>query len=82
MSVDAVDVVREVWCEVLHVDQIASTDDFFDIGGHSLTAMQVARRLRDRLDGAKVPTRLLFQHSTLDAFIAAVNDRLNEVIPA
>jgi amino acid adenylation domain-containing protein len=76
MKVDATQTIGEVWCEVLGVEQVAPEDDFFDIGGHSLSAMQVASRLRAGL-GVKIPTRMLFEYRTLAAFAAAVNDRLN-----
>lgn len=82
MRADAAETVRTVWCEVLKIDTIQDSDDFFDIGGHSLSAMQVASRLRAELGGIKVPTQLLFRNPTLAAFTAAVNDRLNQVAPA
>jgi aryl carrier-like protein len=82
MKLDATADVRAVWCEVLKIGQVADTDDFFQIGGHSLSAMQVASRLRERLEGVKVPTRLLFANRTLQAFAAAVNERLNDAVPA
>ncbi|HEU5107980.1 MAG TPA: phosphopantetheine-binding protein [Micromonosporaceae bacterium] len=82
VKANAAEIIRAVWCDVLKVDKVEETDDFFEIGGHSLTAMQVASRLRAALDGTKVPTRMLFTHRTFGAFTAAVNERLNEVAPA
>ncbi|MFV2083637.1 non-ribosomal peptide synthetase [Micromonospora sp. LOL_021] len=82
MPVDAAETVRTVWCEILKIDTISDTDDFFDIGGHSLSAMQVASRLRTELGGVKVPTQLLFRNPTFAGFTEAVNDRLNQVAPA
>ncbi|MER5435277.1 non-ribosomal peptide synthetase [Streptomyces sp. NPDC002588] len=73
--------VNAVWSEVLGVTSIAESDDFFDLGGHSLSAMQVATRLRTRL-GIKVPTSLLFRHRTFDAFAAALADRRAEELVA
>ncbi|WP_406069051.1 non-ribosomal peptide synthetase [Micromonospora sp. NBC_01638] len=77
MKVDATNTVREVWCEVLELEKVDDEDDFFVIGGHSLSAMQVASRLRAGLGGVKIPTRMLFEHRTFTAFTAAVNERLN-----
>jgi acyl carrier protein len=74
--VDATQTIREVWLEVLEIDEVTPADDFFEIGGHSLSAMQVASRLRAGL-GVKIPTRLLFEHPTLAGFAAAVNERVN-----
>lgn len=81
MNQEVPEIVRDVWCEVLSVDSVAENDDFFEIGGHSLSAMQVASRLRSRLDGVRVPTRLLFTNRTLGAFTKTVTERLNEAVP-
>lgn len=82
VKVDVSEDVRAVWCQVLKLDHISDDDDFFEIGGHSLTAMQVASKLRQRLNGTKVPTQMLFKHRTLGAFTGAVNERLNQVATA
>jgi acyl-coenzyme A synthetase/AMP-(fatty) acid ligase/acyl carrier protein len=76
-EVNVPEAVTAVWSEILGVQAIAESDDFFDLGGHSLSAMQVATRLRTRL-GIKVPTSLLFRHRTFDAFTAALSDRRAE----
>ncbi|MFY1636702.1 non-ribosomal peptide synthetase [Solwaraspora sp. WMMB335] len=82
MPADATETVRAVWCEILKTDAIAESDHFFQIGGHSLTAMQVASRLRAELGGVKVPTQLLFKHPAFADFVEAVNERVNQVAPA
>ncbi|WP_330349310.1 amino acid adenylation domain-containing protein [Streptomyces sp. NBC_00582] len=40
--------VREVWTEVLGITDVDAATPFFDVGGDSLTAMQVVSRLRAR----------------------------------
>ncbi|MGH6747547.1 MupA/Atu3671 family FMN-dependent luciferase-like monooxygenase [Novosphingobium sp.] len=37
--------IREIWCDLLHVPHVGREENFFDIGGHSLLAIQVHRRL-------------------------------------
>jgi amino acid adenylation domain-containing protein len=39
--------VAEVWCEVLGVEEVSVTADFFALGGHSLQATRIALRLRE-----------------------------------
>jgi FkbH-like protein len=36
-----------IWSELLGIDQIGVEDNFFDLGGHSLSAMQMISRIRD-----------------------------------
>ena len=36
-----------IWSELLGIDQIGVEDNFFDLGGHSLSAMQMLSRIRD-----------------------------------
>jgi acyl carrier protein len=38
--------IAEVWQELLGIDRVGSHDNFFNLGGHSLTALQVLSRLR------------------------------------
>jgi len=79
--------VAEIWRAVLREDQIAATDDFFDLGGNSLLAMQVIVRVRRRF-GIEIPIRALFDNPTLGGFSKAVeatppaeDDALLEIRP-
>jgi acyl carrier protein len=58
--------VAEVWRDVLGIDCVGAEDDFFRLGGHSLSAMRVAARLSD-LFAVEVPISAVFEHSRLDA---------------
>jgi acyl-coenzyme A synthetase/AMP-(fatty) acid ligase/acyl carrier protein len=63
--------VLAIWREVLGRDDIGMTDDFFEVGGHSLVATRVMTRLRERA-GVTLPLRVLFQHPTAEALAAAL----------
>jgi acyl carrier protein len=39
----------EVWKEVLALDDVGVTDNFFEVGGHSLLAMRLIANVEDRL---------------------------------
>jgi acyl carrier protein len=60
-----------IWQEVLERDDFGVEDDFFDIGGHSLTAMRVLARVRRdfRVD---IPIRRLFDNPTIAALSVEV----------
>ncbi|HEY0603647.1 MAG TPA: amino acid adenylation domain-containing protein, partial [Herpetosiphonaceae bacterium] len=42
--------IAQIWAEVFGLQQVGIEDNFFDLGGHSLAAMQVLARLREQLD--------------------------------
>ena len=64
--------VAAIWSEVLGVERIGVHDDFFDLGGDSLMAGQVAVRLRRDLD-ANLPLHHLFEAPTVEAVARAVS---------
>jgi pimeloyl-ACP methyl ester carboxylesterase/acyl carrier protein len=51
--------VAELWCELLGLDAVSTADDFFDIGGHSLLAMQMLGKLRKLFGVSLSLTQLL-----------------------
>ena len=53
-----------IWAQVLKVERVGRHDHFFDIGGHSLLAMQVVSRLRSALQ-VEAPVRMLFEEPEL-----------------
>ncbi|AWV08515.1 non-ribosomal peptide synthase/polyketide synthase [Marilutibacter maris] len=53
--------IASIWSELLGVEAIARDDDFFALGGHSLTAVQAVARLRAAFR-REVPLRELFSH--------------------
>ncbi|MFT4126208.1 MAG: amino acid adenylation domain-containing protein [Gordonia sp. (in: high G+C Gram-positive bacteria)] len=65
----AEDAVARIFADVLGQDTVSVTDDFFDLGGNSLSAMRVAARVGDALD-TEVPVRLLFEVSSVRELVA------------
>jgi len=37
--------IHKIWCDLLNLSNVGLRDNFFDIGGHSLLAVQLHRRL-------------------------------------
>jgi amino acid adenylation domain-containing protein len=65
-------VVRH-FCEVLDIEDVRLTDDFFaDLGGHSLLATRLVARLREST-GIDVQLRTLFDAPTPSALAAAID---------
>ncbi|WFE36318.1 non-ribosomal peptide synthetase [Micromonospora sp. WMMD975] len=57
-------VIAEVWADLLDRPDVGVEDDFFALGGHSLTALRVISRLRDRLT-APLTLRIFFEARTI-----------------
>ncbi|MEV0455739.1 phosphopantetheine-binding protein [Catellatospora methionotrophica] len=60
--------IARIWAEELDLDEVALTDDFFDLGGVSLQVIKVIRRTRAEL-GVEIPTRALYDASRLGEFV-------------
>ncbi|WP_230487079.1 Pls/PosA family non-ribosomal peptide synthetase [Nocardioides anomalus] len=71
--------IAELWLEVLGADVRSPSDDFFDLGGGSLTAAQMVSRLRERFPEVVVGD--LYEHPTVGT-LAAHLDTLGAAGPA
>jgi amino acid adenylation domain-containing protein len=72
---DIEQVVAEIITDVLGIDQVSATDDFFLLGGHSLLATQVVIQCREVFDVA-LTLRDLFQTPTIEALAAEIERRI------
>jgi len=63
--------VSSIWAEVFRRDRIAVDDDFFEIGGHSLTATQVLSRVREQFR-VSLDMRVVFDRPTIEGMAAAI----------
>ncbi|MHC5860251.1 amino acid adenylation domain-containing protein [Nostoc sp.] len=76
------EVLAEIWSDVLGLEQVGIYDNFFALGGHSLSAMQVISRLRETFK-VELPISCLFDYPTvveLDQQI--LESHQNELIPS
>jgi acyl-coenzyme A synthetase/AMP-(fatty) acid ligase/acyl carrier protein len=58
--------VARVWAEVLELERVSVEDDFFGLGGHSLSAMRILVRLGSST-GLQLPMRTIFDARTVRA---------------
>lgn len=56
--------LARIWEEVLNYTNISLTDDFFDLGGHSLKVTKLVALIQERL-GVVVPLGMVFKASTI-----------------
>lgn len=68
-----------IWQQVLRLERVGVFDNFFDIGGHSLPAIQVISRISETFD-IELPIRSFFNAPTIANVAEAVEDLLIEQI--
>jgi acyl carrier protein len=61
-----------IWQEILRRPQISADANFFEMGGHSLTATQVVSRIRQQFS-VEIALRVLFESPVLKALAEAVD---------
>jgi amino acid adenylation domain-containing protein/FkbM family methyltransferase len=56
--------IAAAWQQALHVEKVGTTDNLFDLGGHSLTLIQIRASLKESI-GRDIPLVELFRHTTI-----------------
>jgi len=75
------EMVAEIWCEILAVEQVGIYDNFFELGGHSLLATQLVSRIRD-IFHVELTLHSIFEKPTISHIVKkiAINLAEQEVI--
>lgn len=60
-------IVTAIWQEYLKIDQIDIFSNFFEMGGHSIMAINIMIKI-EKETGVRIPLSALFQHSTIEKF--------------
>ncbi|MFG9935887.1 amino acid adenylation domain-containing protein, partial [Pseudomonas aeruginosa] len=71
--------VAAIWGELLGVERVGLTDNFFE-GGHSLLATRLVSRIRQDL-GIEVSLKSLFEQPVLQGFVESLGEKPAEVPP-
>jgi hypothetical protein len=67
--------LARIWGDVLSVDSVGTEDDFFDLGGGSLTSLRIVARASEaglKLNGESLKPELLFEYPTVGRLAAVL----------
>ena len=70
------EILADTFAMFLGVDRVGLHDNFFDLGGNSLTAIQVMARVLDLLQ-VQLPVRTLFESPTISALAESIENERN-----
>ncbi len=73
--------LAEIWTELLDLERVGVHDDFFELGGDSLTATQLISHLRDTFE-IELPITTLFEVHTIAELAVIIEKSLIEEINA
>ncbi|QMS92433.1 NcpB [Nostoc edaphicum CCNP1411] len=57
-------ILADIWADALHLEKVGVLDNFFDLGGHSLTTIRVMSQVNETFQ-MKLPLRHLFTAPTI-----------------
>ncbi|WBC16754.1 non-ribosomal peptide synthetase [Micromonospora sp. WMMA1998] len=74
-------VVARIWEDMLGAPRVGATDNFFALGGHSLLAIRTTSQMI-RTFGTDIPMNLLFEHPTVEAVAARIEELVERQVAA
>ncbi|MEQ9306515.1 MAG: amino acid adenylation domain-containing protein, partial [Marinoscillum sp.] len=66
--------LAQIWKELLEIPELSGTDDFFDLGGHSLLGIRLIAAIRSELS-TEVTIGEVFAHSTLEILAEVIDGK-------
>lgn len=69
--------VAKIWAESLGLEQVGVNDNFFDIGGHSLLAVEIAAKLTKEFN-VEIPVVDLFEKPTVSTLAALLSSVMSK----
>jgi acyl carrier protein len=73
--------IAGIWQEVLNLDKIGINDNFFDLGGNSLSLVKVIVKMRKVLE-REIPTVMMLRYPTVHLLAQHIMDEDQTNIPA
>jgi 3-oxoacyl-(acyl-carrier-protein) synthase/thioester reductase-like protein/acyl carrier protein len=78
-SIDKIkNVIREVWEAILEIDDFTDTDDFFELGGTSLSALDMVDEVKMAFQNIKISYEEIFIYNTISKLTKFVEKNLQD----
>jgi len=71
--------IRDIWSEVMQIDQIGIHDNFINIGGDSLSGIRVVSRINEAME-LDLPVNVIFQQTTIAQLAAYVEQTIRQLL--
>ncbi|MBC8946245.1 type I polyketide synthase [Xenorhabdus indica] len=68
------EIIADIWQEKMGIGPLGVFDDFFELNGHSLMAVQIIAKIKQRLQ-VTFPVGFIYEHSTIEQLAEQVNLR-------
>jgi acyl carrier protein len=65
--------ICEIWQEVLNLDKVGVTDDFFRIGGNSILAIKLSHRINKEFDSS-IEVADVFKYKTVQEILECISN--------
>ena len=65
-------VISTLWKNLLEINQVAPTDNFFDLGGNSMAALKLILEVENTFGLESLTPEQVYSEPTLDGMITAV----------
>lgn len=67
-------VLAEIWCALFGIEEARGEDDFFELGGNSLTAVKFLARVEERFGTDALLPETLYDDARLASLAKAVDE--------
>ena len=73
--------IAQIWEDILNIKPIGVTNNFFDLGGHSLLSVRLIARLQQQFQ-QDIPLSSLFQAGTIEHLAGIISQSTKSVYPS
>ena len=70
-------IIREIWTSILETEDFLDDDDFFDLGGTSLSTLDMTDELEKKIPGIKISYEEVYSYTTVSKILDKITELQN-----